>query len=248
MSESEGVILTIRVIRSFEYRTVKNLIIQNVSLSNTTVGQLKETIRQKITSTPGFKPFLTTSFDTLKIYSKAHGAKSQNLIINLEHDDDWTLSDDSAVLSSLGIEEETELSWYNKEQYDKFKSNPEVKCHKTQFMISFVSKTNSDSDSTNTCHRTCDETASHLRGRCIRAGVQQQDEGYSQEWSNHRTCDETASHLREEGASEKEPNNKTKDIASTKVDQVFVTEKMSECDLLQDLWSCPCFALRLRTE
>ncbi|PRP77149.1 hypothetical protein PROFUN_14584 [Planoprotostelium fungivorum] len=28
-------------------------------------------------------------------------------------------------------------------------------------------------------HRTWDETASHLRGRCIRAGVQQQDEGYS---------------------------------------------------------------------
>ncbi|PRP74452.1 hypothetical protein PROFUN_06581 [Planoprotostelium fungivorum] len=34
--------------------------------------------------------------------------------------------------------------------------------------------------------------------------------------SDHRTCDETASHLREEGASEQEPNNKTKDIASTK--------------------------------
>ncbi|PRP75305.1 hypothetical protein PROFUN_05616 [Planoprotostelium fungivorum] len=37
--------------------------------------------------------------------------------------------------------------------------------------------------------------------------------------SGHRTCDETASHLRGEGASEQEPNNKTKDIASMKVDR-----------------------------
>lgn len=75
---SEGVVLTIRVIRSFEYRTVKNLILQGIDLKMT-VGQLKELITQKILTTPAFKPFVSVKFDLLKIYSKAHGAKVSNI-------------------------------------------------------------------------------------------------------------------------------------------------------------------------
>ena len=54
-----------------------------------------------------FKAFRTVNYDTLKIYVKAHGFKvlsppkilliqTQNLIINLDHDD-WTLTDDQTL-------------------------------------------------------------------------------------------------------------------------------------------------------
>ena len=38
--------LTIRVIKSFEYRTERSLILHHVNLEETTVGQLKELARQ----------------------------------------------------------------------------------------------------------------------------------------------------------------------------------------------------------
>lgn len=37
-------VLTIRVIKSFSYRTTKNLILQHVDLTTTTVGQLKKQV------------------------------------------------------------------------------------------------------------------------------------------------------------------------------------------------------------
>ena len=38
--------LTIRVVKSFEYRTEKHLILKNINCETTTVGQLKELVRQ----------------------------------------------------------------------------------------------------------------------------------------------------------------------------------------------------------
>lgn len=39
-------ILTVRCIKSFEYRTCKNLILHNVNLEVMTVGELKELIKE----------------------------------------------------------------------------------------------------------------------------------------------------------------------------------------------------------
>jgi len=63
--------------------------------------------------------------DTMKLYTKAHGAKTTNLIINLDHDE-WIIDDDSKILTELGFENETEVSLFNRELYDQFKLNPEV--------------------------------------------------------------------------------------------------------------------------
>lgn len=38
--------LTVRVIKSFEFRTEKSLVLHDVNLETTTVGQLKEIARQ----------------------------------------------------------------------------------------------------------------------------------------------------------------------------------------------------------
>ncbi|KAJ8514880.1 hypothetical protein ONZ45_g7626 [Pleurotus djamor] len=98
-------ILTIRVIKSFQFRTERSLVLHDVNLETTTIGRLKEMVRE----------------DTMKLYSKAHGAKTTNLIINLDHDD-WIFDDDSKLLVDLGFENETEVSFFNRDAYEQFKT------------------------------------------------------------------------------------------------------------------------------
>ncbi|QRW27423.1 altered inheritance of mitochondria protein 29 [Rhizoctonia solani] len=101
-------------------------VIHALDLEHTTVGELKERVRNAIKTEPGWKPYRTVQLDTLKLYTKAHGAKTTNLIINLDHDD-WILNDDSAILASLGFENETEVSFFNRELYEAFKKDPTTK-------------------------------------------------------------------------------------------------------------------------
>jgi hypothetical protein len=67
--------LTIRIIKSFAYRTEKNLVLHHVPLATTTTRQLKDQVRSALPTTPGFKPYLSLELDTLKVYFKAHQAK-----------------------------------------------------------------------------------------------------------------------------------------------------------------------------
>ncbi|KAF9148069.1 hypothetical protein BG015_010232 [Linnemannia schmuckeri] len=126
LAPSTAATLTIRVIKSFEYRTSKNLILHNIDLTATNVGQLRALIIEKIKTTPGWKPYQTVVFDTLKLYTKAHGAKTMNLIINMDNDD-WILDNDDEILANRGIENETEISIFNRELYEAFKKNPDIK-------------------------------------------------------------------------------------------------------------------------
>jgi len=118
--------LTLRIIKSFEYRTEKSLVLHHVNLEATTVGRLKEIAKETIQSQPVWKPYRTVNHDTIKLYTKAHGAKTTNLIINLDHDD-WILDDDSKLLMDVGFENETEVSFFNMELYQAFKTNPETR-------------------------------------------------------------------------------------------------------------------------
>ncbi|OCF33131.1 hypothetical protein I316_05176 [Kwoniella heveanensis BCC8398] len=61
----------------------------------------------------------------MKLYTVAHGHKTTNLIINLDHDE-WIL-DPTAILKDIGAENETEISFFNREAYESFKANPEIK-------------------------------------------------------------------------------------------------------------------------
>ncbi|KAF9475313.1 cytoplasmic protein [Pholiota conissans] len=133
--------LTVRIIKSLRFRTEKSLVLHNVDLTTTTIAHLKEIAKQgfpfpllipqsphccpAIATQPGWKPYRTCQLDTLKLYTKAHGAKTSNLIINLDHDD-WMLDDDSKTLAQVGCENETELSFFSRKDYDEFKLNPET--------------------------------------------------------------------------------------------------------------------------
>ncbi|EAU88113.1 cytoplasmic protein [Coprinopsis cinerea okayama7 len=117
--------ITVRIIKSFKFRTQKSLVLHNIDLTTTTVGQLKEIARQAVQTQTGWKPYRNVQLDTLKVYTKAHGSKTSNLIINLDNDD-WILSDDTKVLADLDFENETEVSFFNLEDYNEFKKNPET--------------------------------------------------------------------------------------------------------------------------
>ncbi|WOO79671.1 UPF0538 protein [Vanrija pseudolonga] len=118
--------ITVRVIKSFPFRTTKNLVLKELDLSVTTVGHLADLCREAIKTQPGFKYYRSVQLDTLKKYTVAHGHKSQNLIINLDHDD-WILSDPHQTLANAGFENETEVSFFNRADYEAFKNHPETK-------------------------------------------------------------------------------------------------------------------------
>jgi hypothetical protein len=117
--------ITVRIIKSFRYRTEKSLVLHHIDLSKTTVGELKDIARQAISTEPGWKAYKNVVLDTLKLYSKAHGAKTSNLIINLDHDE-WILEDDAQTLLQREFENETEVSFFDRNDYEAFKINPET--------------------------------------------------------------------------------------------------------------------------
>ncbi|RCK67868.1 Altered inheritance rate of mitochondria protein 29 [Candida viswanathii] len=125
-------LITVRIIKSFPYRNVKNHIIKDIDLKATTPKQLLEKLVDVINTTGALRPYRNVEYNTVKIYTKAHGSKSMNLVINFENDDDWVLvspSVDGAAKSlwDLGIQNETELSLFNWDAYVEYKANPEEK-------------------------------------------------------------------------------------------------------------------------
>lgn len=104
---------------------MKNHVIHNIDLTKTSVKQLKEEIDKTIATEGAFRPFRNVKFDTLKVYTKAHGSKSMNLVINLMDDDAKTiLYENDKTLQDCGIENETEISYFNMEAYEEYKKNP----------------------------------------------------------------------------------------------------------------------------
>jgi len=119
-------VITVRVIKSFDFRTERSLVLRDINLETTTIGNLKTIVCDAIQTQPGWKPYRSASFDTLKLYTQAHGAKTTNLIINLDHDD-WIFSDESKTLAESGFENETEVSFFNRDMYEAFKLDPQTR-------------------------------------------------------------------------------------------------------------------------
>ncbi|KAL0491278.1 hypothetical protein AKO1_009972 [Acrasis kona] len=119
-------VLTVRLVRSFEYRNVKNMVLKNVDLENTTTEQLLDVVLKEIDANRAYLPHRGRKYDTIKIYYKAHQNKPNHLVINLG-DDDTHILKPGLTLAAQGIEQETELSCFINEEYEAYKSNPENK-------------------------------------------------------------------------------------------------------------------------
>lgn len=99
-------ILTIRIIKSFPYRNVKNYILKDYDISVKTPKDLLNDMQKIISTEGGLRPYRTVKYDSLKIYTHAHGSKTMNLVINFEHDEDWFLDlESNKPLHELGVGE-----------------------------------------------------------------------------------------------------------------------------------------------
>lgn len=125
-AESCGATVTVRLIRSFEYRIIKYVVFKDVSLEQT-AEDFMDFVVSEIKKRPDVPlPFRTFAYDTMKIQHKAHGAKTSDPVINTENDERLMLRHDCS-LSENGIGHETEISFFKKEDYERYKDNPMLK-------------------------------------------------------------------------------------------------------------------------
>lgn len=115
--------ITVRLIRSFEHQNIRNLVLHNVDLEQT-VDQFMELVKENVRSAPNLPPpFRNFAFDTFKIETQAHGFKTNDPVINREDDAKLILKGE-LQLKSCGVKHETEISFFRKEDYLKYKENP----------------------------------------------------------------------------------------------------------------------------
>lgn len=121
-------ILSIRLIRSFEHRNLRFFPLKAVDLSWTT-EQLMSVIKENIaTSTSLPPPFRKFNFDTLKIEHQAHGAKSNDPVMNCDNDDQLILKP-GQKLSESNVRHETEIAFFKLSDYQaylKLKESAEI--------------------------------------------------------------------------------------------------------------------------
>ncbi|EGC30591.1 hypothetical protein DICPUDRAFT_41247 [Dictyostelium purpureum] len=120
----ENKIIIVRVIKSLEYRTIKNLILKDIDLNMNTLD-FKKLVTEKIQTTPGFAPYKTKAYDSMKIFFVPHGQKPNNLTINL--DNDQYFLNNNRTLAENGVVYETEISYFIMDEYLAYKLNPESK-------------------------------------------------------------------------------------------------------------------------
>jgi len=87
MTEEGEITIPIRVIRSFPHRNIRNLVLKNISTSETTESFLELILKEVSKSSSLPPPFRKYSYDTLKIEHHAHGAKTSDPVINTENDE-----------------------------------------------------------------------------------------------------------------------------------------------------------------
>eukprot|EP00088_Acartia_fossae_P057649 TRINITY_DN6726_c0_g2_i1.p1 TRINITY_DN6726_c0_g2~~TRINITY_DN6726_c0_g2_i1.p1 ORF type:complete len:126 (+),score=13.49 TRINITY_DN6726_c0_g2_i1:34-411(+) len=118
--------LVIRVIRSFPHRNIRNIVLKSVPLK-TTGDQLLELSKQSVASSTSLPPpFRNYEYDTLKIEHHAHGAKSNDPVINKDDDDKLILKPELSLRDS-GVKNETEISLFKMNDYQAYKENSETK-------------------------------------------------------------------------------------------------------------------------
>ncbi|XP_059352476.1 UPF0538 protein C2orf76 homolog [Daphnia carinata] len=118
--------IIIRIIRSFEYRNIRNVVLKDVSLLLTT-DELKSRIVKELSVAPGLPPpFRRYDYDTLKIEHHAYGAKTNDPVINQENDEGLILKA-GCTLDESDVRNETEISFFKYEDYLMYKNNPVLK-------------------------------------------------------------------------------------------------------------------------
>lgn len=120
MSISTTVTVSIRLIRSFEHRNLRFFPLHQVDLHWTT-DQLKTAIQDHIDQSKNLPPpFKKFDFDTLKIEHQAHGAKSNDPVMNCGSDELLILKPGQS-LAEAHVRHETEIAFFQYADYLAYK-------------------------------------------------------------------------------------------------------------------------------
>ncbi|KAM9850492.1 UPF0538 protein C2orf76 homolog isoform 1-T1 [Aulostomus maculatus] len=116
-------VVTVRLVRSFEHRNFRPVVFHGVRLDQT-VQDFTRFVRDDIASRPGLPPpFRKFGYDTMKIVHQAHGAKTNELVMSVDDDDELILQD-GLTLRAAGVRNETEVAFFRKEDYSLYRANP----------------------------------------------------------------------------------------------------------------------------
>ncbi|XP_068184810.1 UPF0538 protein C2orf76 homolog [Antennarius striatus] len=120
---SGGAVVTVRLVRSFEFRNFRPVVFKGVDLDQT-VQDFIRFVSREVASQPGLPPPIRNySYDTMKIIHQAHGAKTNDLVMSLDNDDQLILLDGQS-LRAAGVVNETELAFFRREDYIRYKAEP----------------------------------------------------------------------------------------------------------------------------
>lgn len=120
---ADGVTLTVRLIRSFEHRIIKHVVYHSVNLDQT-VKEFQEFVKAELKTHAGLPPPLKTHpYDCMKISHQPFGAKTSDPVINKENDEELMLCVDKTLRESKVVNE-TEISFFNLEEYRKYQNHP----------------------------------------------------------------------------------------------------------------------------
>ncbi len=118
MSTGQEVIVSIRLIRSFEHRNLRFLVLRGVNLEWTT-EEFMEKIRAEISTSSLPPPFKKFDYDCLKIEHQAHGAKTNDPVISCDNDDSLILKPNQKI-DDRGVKHETAVSFFRLDDYKAY--------------------------------------------------------------------------------------------------------------------------------
>jgi len=94
-----SVVLTIYLVKSFEYRTMKTMVLKDVDLSMK-ASELMAQISSTIQNQSAYVPYRNATLDTLRIMTKAQGAKPNNIYFINEAEEPFEMD---KTLAELGV-------------------------------------------------------------------------------------------------------------------------------------------------
>lgn len=119
--------ITVRLIKSFQYKNYRNLVLHNIDLTSTNLNSLAEVIAEKIAQNAVLSRLFPSGFlDTFKLYYQPHAAKTNNPIINVGEDEQLVLMDWVKPACQVGLVPECEISYFNWASYEEYINNPQA--------------------------------------------------------------------------------------------------------------------------
>lgn len=119
--------VTVRLIKSFQYKNYRNIVFHGLDLTAINLTQLAEMVAQRISGNAVLSRLFPAGFlDTFKFYYQPHSAKTNNPIINVGEDEKLVLVDWVKPLSQLEFVHECEVSYFNWAAYEEYTKDPKA--------------------------------------------------------------------------------------------------------------------------